>query len=978
MWNLFTYFFKCRHLVWLPVLCVALAGCKDDFDDSELRDQIADLDGRLTSLEKLCAQMNTNISSMQTIVSALQQNDYITGVTPITEGGNTIGYTITFMKNRPITIYHGKDGKKGEDGITPRFKIENGRWMVSRDNGSTWEDAGQATGDQGLPGVAGITPKLKIESGRWLISWDNGASWEDVGQATGDQGQQGAAGITPQFKIELGNWFVSFDHGTNWSLLGQATGDKGEDGITPVIGIRQDTDGIYYWTLNGTWLLDNNNQKVKAEGTDGESGEAGEEGKPGQNGITPLLKIEGGYWYVSYDNENSWKQLGKATGESEGNFFQEITEDDDYVYITLTGNQTTISIPKYKPLSIQFDISKDICASPHTTYIIGYKLIGSDKNTIIKAIAQDGYRALINTIDYSQGKIEITTPNDIVDSEVLVLISNDKGNTVIRSINFINGIISITTKNYSVGYEGGIVDVELTTNIEYIINIPDEAKSWLSLAPTSRSSMRDEVISFVVQPNENVEERSATILLQDQYRMYSESILITQQSKSMNDVFHVSVPGTLSQLIPVESINLIEEITITGSLNKTDYDFLNTLPILKRVDLSGLTDVTIPSNAFYNSVIENPTISTVILPLNLIEISDYAFYKSSIISIDIPLTVKRIGAHAFDNSKITSLIIPNSVEYIGEYVFANTENLHENFSIILPSNLIEIPDYAFYKSSIISIDIPPTVKIIGAHAFDNSKITSLIIPNSIEHIENNAFASTYNLRGNIIIPNTTTFIGECAFQHSNFDGTLTLGSGIKEIGPSAFQACHNVKGDLIIPANIQRIGKNAFSYCGSLYKKTLQINAELDTIPTGAFANANLTGSLIIPQNVVYIGSLAFSDNDFSGDLIIPNKVKIIGSGAFAKNNNATSRYNNLILGESITYIGELAFSIYNSQFNIFVGLSFNKVQIKITNPNSLSCRDAFGFSTATKQNFEVPLGTSSIYQKLFNGHINSIVEVEF
>ena len=338
-------------------------------------------------------------------------------------------------------------------------------------HGITWEDAGQATGDQGLPGVAGITPKLKIESGRWLISWDNGASWEDVGQATGDQGQQGAAGITPQFKIELGNWFVSFDHGTNWSLLGQATGDKGEDGITPVIGIRQDTDGIYYWTLNGTWLLDNNNQKVKAEGTDGESGEAGEEGKPGQNGITPLLKIEGGYWYVSYDNENSWKQLGKATGESEGNFFQEITEDDDYVYITLTGNQTTISIPKYKPLSIQFDISKDICASPHTTYIIGYKLIGSDKNTIIKAIAQDGYRALINTIDYSQGKIEITTPNDIVDSEVLVLISNDKGNTVIRSINFINGIISITTKNYSVGYEGGIVDVELTTNIEYIIDI---------------------------------------------------------------------------------------------------------------------------------------------------------------------------------------------------------------------------------------------------------------------------------------------------------------------------------------------------------------------------------------------------------------------------------------------------------------------------------------------------------------------------
>ena len=39
--------------VWFSILCVAFAGCKDDFDDSELRKEIADLDGRLTSLEKL-------------------------------------------------------------------------------------------------------------------------------------------------------------------------------------------------------------------------------------------------------------------------------------------------------------------------------------------------------------------------------------------------------------------------------------------------------------------------------------------------------------------------------------------------------------------------------------------------------------------------------------------------------------------------------------------------------------------------------------------------------------------------------------------------------------------------------------------------------------------------------------------------------------------------------------------------------------
>ncbi|EKC61454.1 hypothetical protein LEA_12349, partial [human gut metagenome] len=54
---------------------------------------------------------NTNISSLQTIVTALQKNDYVTNVTPIMQNGKEVGYTITFSKSNPITIYHGKDGQ---------------------------------------------------------------------------------------------------------------------------------------------------------------------------------------------------------------------------------------------------------------------------------------------------------------------------------------------------------------------------------------------------------------------------------------------------------------------------------------------------------------------------------------------------------------------------------------------------------------------------------------------------------------------------------------------------------------------------------------------------------------------------------------------------------------------------------------------------------------------------------------------------
>ena len=63
------------------ILIFSLGGCK--YDDSELTGRVDNLENRVTALEELCKQMNTNITSLQTIVNALQNNDYVTSVTPI-------------------------------------------------------------------------------------------------------------------------------------------------------------------------------------------------------------------------------------------------------------------------------------------------------------------------------------------------------------------------------------------------------------------------------------------------------------------------------------------------------------------------------------------------------------------------------------------------------------------------------------------------------------------------------------------------------------------------------------------------------------------------------------------------------------------------------------------------------------------------------------------------------------------------------
>ena len=61
------------------------------------------------------------------------------------------------------------------------------------------------------------------------------------------------------------------------------------------------------------------------------------------------FKIEQGYWYISYDNEQSWIQLGKATGDNglDGEkLFAEVKEKDAYIEFILIDN-TTFKVPKF-------------------------------------------------------------------------------------------------------------------------------------------------------------------------------------------------------------------------------------------------------------------------------------------------------------------------------------------------------------------------------------------------------------------------------------------------------------------------------------------------------------------------------------------------------------------------------------------------------------------------------------------------------
>lgn len=154
---------------------------------------------------------------------------------------------------------------------------------------------------------------------------------------------------------EIVGYTISFANSDTITIYNGKDGVDGKDGYTPQIGVMKDTDGIYYWTVDGEWLLDGKGNKIQANGVngiDGTDGSNGQDGTNGVDGITPRLKIENDYWYVSYDEGATWIELGKATGEdgSNGidgdNIFKEVFIGDGFVVFTLDDdNNSQIKLP---------------------------------------------------------------------------------------------------------------------------------------------------------------------------------------------------------------------------------------------------------------------------------------------------------------------------------------------------------------------------------------------------------------------------------------------------------------------------------------------------------------------------------------------------------------------------------------------------------------------------------------------------------
>ena len=573
---------------------VALTSCK--YDDDDLWNSVHGLENRVAKLEELCKQMNTNISSLQTIVTALQNNVYVTGTTPLMKDGKEIGYTITFSKGNPITIYHGKDGQDGEDGITP------------------------------------------------------------------------------------------------------------------TISVKKDTDGVYYWTLNGEFIVVDGG-KIQAEGKDGING---------TNGTTPQFKIENDYWFISYDNGNTWMQLGKATGENGKDGEDGVGGDSmftgidyktstDYVIFTLADG-TQIKLPTWSA----FEALQRLCNETNTNL--------SALQTIVTALQNNDYITSVDPLT-ENGKVVGYTIKFAKSNPIVIYNGKDgadgvNGNTPVIGVKKdTDGIYYWTLdgefivedgqkikaqgtdgNNGTDGADGVTPKLEIREGYWWISY--DNGTNWTQLGKATGEDGKD-----------------------------ADSIKITQDE---NNVYFELADGTVITM-PQNNDTTTQNIQFADPITKylCSSQWLNS----SNIDNLNSWDKNLDGELSYQEA------------ANVKYIGYYHYFHGSAISsfneLRYFIGVTYIGKEAFkDCSKLYTIVIPDNVKTIEQNAFSGCSDLQ---FVTWGNNITDIQDRAFYGcTSLRFIILGDYVETIGAYAFYgassiNISTLRVTLPASVKSIGDYAF-----------------------------------------------------------------------------------------------------------------------------------------------------------------------------------------------------------------------------------------------
>ena len=155
----------------------------------------------------------------------------------------------------------------------------------------------------------------------------------------------------------------------------------------------------------------------------------------------------------------------------------------------------------------------------------------------------------------------------------------------------------------------------------------------------------------------------------------------------------------------------------------------------------------------------------------------------------------------------------------------------------------------------------------------NSQISSILIPENIINIEQNAFMNDFNLKDVKIKSNSIYQINQSTFENCINLSAIEMPDSIKELGYEAFYNCYNLK-NIKLPKKLKRIYNNCFSNCSSLI--SIDIPEGVNEIGNKCFENCYSLKLITIPSNINKINQFVLNNCINLRYIIIFNRNEIV------------------------------------------------------------------------------------------------------
>ena len=252
---------------------------------------------------------------------------------------------------------------------------------------------------------------------------------------------------------------------------------------------------------------------------------------------------------------------------------------------------------------------------------------------------------------------------------------------------------------------------------------------------------------------------------------------------------------------------------------------------------SGIADIIIPAaiDGVAVTVIGeylfkgDTAIETLVIPEGVVRVkSGYLNDAVSLKSVSVPSTVTEMPA-IFSYSKDYALGFEgfNVAEGNPSYAAVDGVLFSADMATLLRCPLGKTGEYV----------VPNSVVNINTNAFAHTQLTSIVINEGCEYIQDNCFRDSVLLES-VKLPETLVFLGNCGFlycsklnnvvwpasltkmENDMFSGcsslsNVTIPEGVTVIGSGAFADCGGLT-EIVLPSTLTELGKNAFRGCAGL------------------------------------------------------------------------------------------------------------------------------------------------------------------